>query len=134
TKTSYFIHLPKNYNPQKEYPLLFFLHGAVNGNKLQSFQTPELALHNWNRFYTKYASQNNVILVFPSGGEKYNWMYPGDGFFMVPEMLKRIKNSINVNDDKVFISGHSNGATGSFSYLMKQPTEFAGFYGFNTYP
>ncbi|HUH25439.1 MAG TPA: hypothetical protein VLY87_02340, partial [Flavobacterium sp.] len=54
--------------------------------------------------------------------------------FMIPEMLKLIKKAINIDDNKVFISGHSNGATGSFSYLMKQPTQFAGFYGFNTYP
>jgi hypothetical protein len=34
----------------------------------------------------------------------------------------------------VFISGHSNGATGSFSYLIKEPSPFAAFYGFNTRP
>ena len=61
-------------------------------------------------------------------------MTSDDGFFMIPEILKLIKKSINIDDNKVFISGHSNGATGSFSYLMKQPTQFAGFYGFNTYP
>lgn len=61
-------------------------------------------------------------------------MGPDDGFFMIPEILKEIKQTINVNDDKVFISGHSNGATGSFSYLMKQQSPFAGFYGFNTQP
>src|SRR5690606_2357592 len=70
----------------------------------------------------------------PKGSRQYNWMMPDDGFFMIPEMLKLIKKAINIDDNKVFISGHSNGATGSFSYLMKQPTQFAGFYGFNTYP
>src|SRR5690606_6684400 len=68
------------------------------------------------------------------GSKQYNWMTSDKGFFMIPEMLKQIKKTINVDDDKVFISGHSNGATGSFSYLMKQPTQFAGFYGFNTQP
>lgn len=134
TKTSYLVHLPKDYTPKKSYPLLFFLHGAVHGNTLQKFLTPEIQLNYWNRFYTKYADKENVILVFPSGGKNYNWMTPDEGFFMVPEMLKQIKSAINVDDNKVFISGHSNGATGSFSYLMKQPTAFAGFYGFNTYP
>jgi len=61
-------------------------------------------------------------------------MTSDDGFFMIPEIIKRLKTTININDNKVFISGHSNGSTGSFSYVMKQPTPFAGFYGFNTQP
>jgi hypothetical protein len=132
--TSYHIHLPNNYNPVNKYPLLFFLHGAVRSNILVDYQVAQDNLGGWNRFYTKYADLNNVILVFPKGSEKYNWMTSDDGFFMIPEMVKQIKKAINVDDNKVFISGHSNGATGSFSYLMKQPTQFAGFYGFNSYP
>lgn len=134
TKNAFLVHLPKNYNPEKKYPLLFFLHGAVKSNALVDFQPVGLNLGEWNRYYTKYAEQNDVILVFPKGSRQYNWMLPDDGFFMIPEMLKLIKKGINVDDSKVFISGHSNGATGSFSYLMKQPTQFTGFYGFNTYP
>lgn len=134
TKTAFLVHLPKNYNPEKKYPLLFFLHGAVRSNALVDFQPVALNLGEWNRYYTKYAEQNDVILVFPKGSRQYNWMTPDDGFFMIPEMVKLIKKGINVDDSKVFISGHSNGATGSFSYLMKHPTQFAGFYGFNTHP
>ncbi|WP_126971121.1 alpha/beta hydrolase-fold protein [Gynurincola endophyticus] len=134
TKTSYFVHLPANYNPEKKYPLLVFLHGAVRSNALIDFQTAQMNLFDWNRYYTKYAAQYEVILVFPKGSRQYNWMVPDDGFFMVPDMVKQIRKSINVDGNKVFVSGHSNGATGSFSYLMKQPTAFAGFYGFNTYP
>lgn len=133
-KTSFFIHLPPNYNPQKKYTLVFFLHGAVRNNELADYQMAEWNLGGWNRFYRKYADQNDVILAFPRGSKQYNWMLSDDGFFMIPEMLKHIKKTLNIDDNKVFISGHSNGATGSFSYLMKQPTQFAGFYGFNTYP
>lgn len=133
TQTSFFIHLPENYSPQKRYPLLIILHGAVTSNLLTNSQD-EGVLEDWNRFYTKYANQNGVILVFPKGSGEYNWMYPDDGFYINPEIVRRIKKSINVNDNKVFVTGHSNGGTGSFSYLMKAPTQFAGCYGFNTYP
>ncbi|WP_410879825.1 alpha/beta hydrolase-fold protein [Myroides sp. DW712] len=133
TRTSFFIHLPKNYNPQKKYAVLFFLHGAVRQNVLTDYQLADW-LGGWNRYYTKYAEQNEVILIFPKGNKQYNWMTPDDGFYMIPEMLRLIKKGVSIDDNKVFISGHSNGATGSFSYWMKQPTQFAGFYGFNTYP
>lgn len=134
TKTSFFIHLPKDYNANKKYPVLFFLHGAVRHNALSDYQLAKWNLGGWNRYYTKYADLNQVILVFPKASKQYNWMTPDDGFYMIPQMLKLIKKGINIDDNKVFISGHSNGATGSFSYWMKQPTAFAGFYGFNTYP
>ncbi|MDM1408201.1 alpha/beta hydrolase-fold protein [Myroides sp. DF42-4-2] len=133
-KTSFFIHLPKNYSAAKQYPVLFFLHGAVRYNTLQEFQTKELNLDGWNRYYTKYAELNEVILIFPSGSKQFNWMTSTDGFFMIPAMLSEVKKAINVDDNKVFISGHSNGATGAFSYLMKDASPFAGFYGFNTQP
>lgn len=131
--TSYFVHLPKNYDPTKAYPMLIFLHGAVRYNQFADYQTKSI-LGGWNRFYTEFADQNEVILVFPSGSKQFNWMIPDDGFFLIPTIEKQIKQSIHIDDDKIFISGHSNGATGSFSYLVKQPTLFAGFYGFNTYP
>ncbi|MEZ4992257.1 MAG: alpha/beta hydrolase-fold protein [Saprospiraceae bacterium] len=131
--TSYFVHLPGSYDPDKSYPMLIFLHGAIRNNGLADYQTRSV-LGDWNRYYTQYADKEEVILVFPKGSREYNWMVPDDGFFMVPEIVRQVKQAIHVDDDRVFISGHSNGATGSFSYLMKQPAQFAGFYGFNTYP
>ncbi|MDO6676714.1 alpha/beta hydrolase-fold protein [Tenacibaculum sp. 1_MG-2023] len=132
-KTSYYVHLPLNYTVKKEYPVLIFLHGAVRHTKLSDFETKS-NLKYWNRYYTKYADENNVVLIFPKGNKHYNWMTSDAGFFIVPSIVKQLKKAININDNKIFISGHSNGATGAFSYLMKQPNLFAGFYGFNTEP
>lgn len=133
SSTSYFVHLPQNYNPAQKYPLLIFLHGAVRYNEFSDYQTKSV-LSGWNRFYSELADQGEVILVFPSGSKQYNWMIPDDGFYLIPKIVREIKKGIHIDDNKVFVTGHSNGATGSFSYLMKQPTVFAGFYGFNTYP
>jgi predicted esterase len=133
-QTSYLVHLPKKYNPQKKYPVLFFLHGVVHLSEFENYQIPEMKLNGWNRFYSKYSDLNDVILIFPSANKQYNWMTSDDGFFMIPKIVKSIKKSINIDDNKIFISGHSMGATGSFSYSMKEPSLFAGFYGFNSYP
>ena len=132
--TAFLVMMPPNYDPKRSYTVLFFLHGAVSSNTgyLDMVEEPGWDTGGWNRFYTKYAGE--VIMVYPHGGKDYNWMYPDDGFFMVPAMLKQIKQVINVDDNRVFITGHSNGATGSFSYLMKQPSPYAAFYGFNTRP
>ena len=132
-QTSYFVHLPPNYNPSKKHTLLFFLHGAVRMTEFSEYETKS-NLKYWNRFYPKFADQKDVILIFPKANKEYNWMLSDKGFFMIPEILKQLKTTLNIDDNKVFIAGHSNGATGTFSYLMKQPTQFAGFYGFNTEP
>jgi len=132
--TAFLIVLPKDYDAHKSYPLLFFLHGAVNMSTGYPDYADARDTTGWNRFYTKYAKINEVIMVYPMGNRDYNWMYPDKGFYMIPAILKQVKQVINVDDNKVFISGHSNGATGSFSYAVKQPSEFAGFYGFNTRP
>jgi len=131
--TAYLLVLPKHYDPKQRYPLLFSLHGAVMYNTgYMDFVEAQVDTGDFNRFYTKHAQ--NVIMVYPHANREYNWMYNDDGFFMVPAMLKQIKQIINADDNRVFITGHSNGATGSFSYLMKQPSPFAAFYGFNTRP
>jgi predicted esterase len=130
--SAFLIVLPANYDPHRSYALLFFLHGAVSSNSGYLDYVNDLDTRGWNRFYTKYA--NDVIMIYPHGNADYNWMYPDKGFYMVPTILKQIKQIINIDDNRVFITGHSNGATGSFSYLMKQQSPFTAFYGFNTRP
>ena len=130
--TAFFVVLPPKYDPKKSYAVLFFLHGAVGSNTGYVEYLDNRDTQGWSRYYTKYAG--DVIMVYPHGNKDYNWMYPDKGFYMLPAMLRQLKNIINVDDNGVFVSGHSNGATGSFSYLMKQPSPFAAFYGFNTRP
>lgn len=130
--TAFLVVLPPKYDAKKSYAVLFFLHGAVGSNTGYVNYVDDWDTQGWNRYYTKYAG--DVIMVYPHGNRDYNWMYPDKGFYMLPAMLRQMKNIINVDDNRVYISGHSNGATGSFSYLMKQPAPFAAFYGFNTQP
>jgi hypothetical protein len=132
--TAYLVALPKDYDSHRRYSVLFALHGAVTVIAGYPLHVDKKITGGWNRFYTKYADMNDVIMVYPNANREYNWMYPDKGFFMVPAILRQIKQVINIDDDRVFISGHSNGATGSFSYMMKQAAPFAGFYGFNTRP
>ena len=66
----YRILLPKNYNSQKSYPLLIFLHGAGergNDNKSQ-------LVHGSFLFKSKDFRKNHpAIVVFPQCPEKSSW-------------------------------------------------------------
>lgn len=131
--SSYFVRLPKEYDPAKAYPLLICLHGAVRYTTLEDYVAGWI-LEGHNRFYVSEAEKAGVILVFPLADKRFNWMDPDDGFYMVPAILKEVKQAVHVDDDRVFVCGHSNGATGAFSYWMKEPSPFAGCFGLNTYP
>lgn len=132
-QSSYLVRLPERYDPAKAYPLLVCLHGAVKYTELEDY-VAGWVLEGHNRFYVSEAEKTGVILVFPLADKRFNWMAPDDGFFMVPAILREVKQAVHVDDDRVFVCGHSNGATGSFSYWMKQPSAFAGCFGLNTYP
>ena len=63
-----------------------------------------------------------------------NWMNTEKGFDMVNAIVVHLKALLNIDDNRVELLGHSNGATGVFTYLIKSPTLYAGFYGMNTRP
>lgn len=131
---SFLVKLPPNYTSSKKYPVLIVLHGAVRFTTFSDFQVPSFVLGDHHRYYTQLSDVQDVILIFPSADKNYNWMTSQEGFFMVPSILRKVKKALSIDDNKVFLTGHSNGATGSFSYWMKDPSDFAGFFGFNTYP
>ena len=130
---NFFVRLPKSYNPKQPNKLLFFLNGAVRHQQIPAYPNTELE-EGWQRFYKQYAEENQVIMVYPNSNKEFNWMLGDQGFGMVTEILKTLKQFINIDDNAVFVTGHSNGATGSFNLLVKNPSAFAGFYGMNTQP
>ena len=133
-KVPYMVWLPPEYNPKKAYPLLVILHGAVRVQATLPAYADSSMTMSFHRHFTKYAREANMIIVIPYANRQYNWMYPDSGFNITPAIVQHLKRFINIDDDAVSLTGHSNGATGSFSYLLKQPGLFAGFSGMNTQP
>ncbi|MEO2070086.1 MAG: hypothetical protein ABGW99_01970 [Zunongwangia sp.] len=130
---NYFARIPSGYQPDQPSKVLFFLNGAVRYQKIPSYPTTNLE-EGWQRFYKKCAEKHNVIMVYPNCDKQFNWMLGDEGFAIVPKILQELKKFINIDDNQVYVAGHSNGATGSFSYAMKNPNPFASFYGMNTQP
>jgi len=132
-ENNFFARIPSDYNPQVPSKVLFFLNGAVRHQQIPSYPNAGLE-EGWQRFYKKYAEEFNVIMVYPNSNKQYNWMLGNEGFVIVPKVLRELKKFVNINDDEVYVTGHSNGATGSFNYAVKNPNAFAAFYGMNSQP
>lgn len=129
----YLVQLPTHFDATKSYPLVVVLHGAVS----RQTTLPDVADSTtafFGRLFMEQAAQSGLIAVFPYSTRQYNWMMPDDGFELVPTLVREVKQMYSIDDSRVYVTGHSNGATGAFSYLMKQPSLFAGFSGLNNRP
>jgi hypothetical protein len=52
----------------------------------------------------------------------------------VLQQIRKTKQDFNIDDNRVFMMGFSDGASGSFNFAMCYPTDFAGFLPFNGHP
>lgn len=100
--------VPSSYDPAVPMPIIFAFHGRTNSNQMVK-----------GYYGIEKASDGKAIIVYPAGMPNaggYSWADPGDSagelrdyeFFDV--MLEEFENSYCVNEDEVFVMGHSLGA------------------------
>jgi len=110
-KRSYITKFPNNYDTDKKIPLIIALHG--NGSNWKKF----------NRVTTrntleKEANRNDMLLIFPEGKDNH-WsdgrekhspaQQKYDDVKFISELIDLAIDKYNVNPDKVFVTGMSNG-------------------------
>jgi predicted esterase len=122
----YLIYIPSGYTSIKKTPVFINLHGGVNRS---SIRTKRVKRARRNKFL-KLAQDNNWIMIFPYGQQGATW-WDHVGMSNLENILKKVKDRFNVDDNRVFMGGFSDGASGSFHYAMVRPTSFAAFLAFN---
>ena len=68
------------------------------------------------------------------GKRNFGWVYQQEAFEAILKQIRYVKSLYNIDDQKVFLGGHSNGGSGSFWFAMKKPSSFAAFFAFNFLP
>ena len=121
----FLVHLPKNHDPSRSYPLVIALHGG-NG-KAKRFN------RSTNNRFNKLADEENFIVVYPQGIDK-SWNDHKDrnsfgiarkenvddvGF--INKMIDHLIIKYNVNPQQVFACGISNGGLMSATLAAKLP-------------
>ena len=138
----YRILIPKNYNSQKSYPLLIFLHGAgERGSDNKSQLVHGSFLFKSEDFRNNYPA----IVVFPQCPEKSSWanvkrnydMLNGKKFdffkeisenkqlIMVEELLDLIEKKYSIDPTRRYVGGLSMGGMGTFELVARNPDYFA---------
>jgi dienelactone hydrolase len=114
----YSVHVPESYIAGEAMPLHIYLHGGVGfSNKKVSAQ----ALSNLKKLRV-----DNTISVYPSAWKSAKWWHESQSK-NIPKIIKELKAEYTIDDDRVFIHGVSDGASGTYYFASHIPTPFAGF-------
>lgn len=136
---SYWVRVPDGYDPARSYPLLVTMHGGVSGAGVDA---GEGNLSMWDS-YLPEDWKRDFILMSPSARSESDDeariadedMWWGTvGMTNVLGALREVKSRYNVDDNRVFVSGFSDGASGTFSFAARRPDAFAGFFPLSGHP
>ena len=122
----YLVHVPKSYDPAKSYMLLMHLHGGVS--------RPQALTHDQlqqTRFYWgQHAEKHGFFHLIPAGQGGAEW-WSRVGSHNVLAQIDRLRCAYNIDPNRVFSTGFSDGASGSYYLALTHPTRFAGFIPLN---
>jgi hypothetical protein len=115
--------LPAEYKFETATPLVLYLHGGVSRAELPDSggesDFPE-------GFMTRWASDAGYIIVVPSAQLGATW-WDALGCEYLLEILRKLKSNLNVQDNRVYVTGFSDGGSGSWFLAQFYPTDFAAF-------
>jgi predicted peptidase len=130
--------LPDNYNPEKQYPLVLFLHGAgERGNDNQA------QLRHGSMMFTNPVNQEKypAIVLFPQCPASSTWPFekapegswnnfPKNDPISTPlnavkELLDQYLEMKSVDKKRIYILGISMGGMGTFDMVCRYPDIFA---------
>ncbi|QXV63807.1 hypothetical protein INP83_11890 [Mucilaginibacter sp. 21P] len=127
----FLVYIPKIYDAKKASSLYVFMHGGVGGPK--NFSNPAYEPRSQAEFF-KRAFEQNAFIIFPFGRKGFNWLYNQDAFETILKEIKHVKMLYDIDDNRVYIGGHSDGGRGAVWFAMNQATPFAAFYGICYFP
>ena len=115
---NYVKYLPKDYDEGKEYPLVFFLHGAgERGDDLDAAMR-----HGFMKHVRESGAEYPFIFIAPQCPDKKYW-----GCFTesLLAFLDYICESLPIDKKRVYLTGLSMGGTGTWMLAMADPDRFA---------
>lgn len=116
------------------------LHGAVGLSKFTDAAKPDQHLDQDDDPFYKSLCQKGFVVIKPYADpdKGFNWVADKLGrdenftFDALTRLIKELKRSINVDDNRIFSFGHSDGSDGTFALEVYKPALFAGFIAYNS--
>ncbi|MEO6239386.1 MAG: hypothetical protein ABIQ52_20510 [Vicinamibacterales bacterium] len=118
---NYWLTIPESYDPAHRYQVRFQLHGGV--------MRPDATLRGDGAVRLAGAEQ---ISIAPAGWSEAPWWSDAQAGSL-RAILDDVKRDYNVDEDRVVVSGVSDGGTGAFFIAMRDTTPYAAFLPLNGY-
>lgn len=122
TEFPYVVLVPQKYDASRPIPLEFNLHGGVNRPK------PAAGDSWWRNGYDHLRDPERIV-VLPAGWNEAFWWFDNQAENL-PAILALLKQDYNIDENRVTLSGVSDGGTGSYFFAFHQPTAWAAFLPF----
>jgi len=146
----YRLYVPKDYNPEKEYSFLLFLHGAgnrgddnanqisVNMGMTERIINGETVIYNGE----EVDLSREFIIVAPQCAKENQWVdtpwgkSPDPSYSVdeipqskymtaVVELIDKMEEAYNIDENRMYITGLSMGGFGTWDLLMRYPDKWA---------
>jgi dienelactone hydrolase len=118
--------VPEGYDPSRPTPLLVVLHGGVGAAEI----TDDPIGYAAENGFLPIATELGAIVAFPFGQAGATW-WDEVGMANVREIVRTVKREHNVDDDRVWMIGFSDGGSAGFGYAMLEPTDYAAIVALN---
>ncbi|AXY73508.1 hypothetical protein D3H65_05740 [Paraflavitalea soli] len=127
----YFLYIPTNYDARKPNALLVYIPGGwwarpnlpKDEKKGYQFENPTYP----------YLEDANMIEIFPVVNRSVA-LYTDEGYINIEKAVIQTKKIFNIDDNKVFLAGFSDGGSSAYNIATGNPTQFAKFYAINGWP
>jgi predicted esterase len=120
------IYVPSSYDPACPTPLLVALHGGVSRPEI----IDDPLAHVEESEYLALAEMGGMLALYPYGQEGATW-WDEVGMANVRDLIRTAKREYNVDDDRVYMIGFSDGASAGFCHAMVAPSDYAAIVALN---
>lgn len=126
----YRLYVPDNYDKQKKYPLVLYLHGAGGrgDDNLKQIEGGNGYIVDLLIARSTQAKNPSVVLIPQSPGEgwvDYDSITPTKYLALVLDLIKEIETSYSIDTQRRYVLGQSMGGFGTFAIITMQPRMFA---------
>ena len=114
------VYVPDSYDPAKRWSVLINLHGAVSRPTLLSEQMMKGFREMWS------PEANDLIQILPLGQGGCEW-WTEVGASAILGALRVVQRRCNIDENRVYLTGFSDGGSGVFYIALHHSTPFAAF-------
>lgn len=116
----YHVYVPEYYDPAQAHPAIVYLHGGVGLPRSVEDLIPSRAI------WEAAAAREGFLLILPHGDAQAPW-WSAVGLANIHVALGEAKKLLNVDENRIFLTGFSDGGSGAYWMAMQDPTPWAGF-------